>query len=75
MKAKRVPALTDGAQVTLKGNEPQVRVGVPAPYHCVDGTLDDPDEIERVVRRAAGRFVGTRTRRRPVISATAITLA
>ena len=148
MKAKRVLTLTDGAQITLKGNELQVRAGVAAPYHYVDGTLDDPDteviderlaltsgfvhitvvldpkgqlaappdvtsrgwldvtkhadvvqalsddiaqaverttqpsqptpdpdEIERVVRRATGRFVGTRTRRRPAISATAITLS
>ena len=43
MKAKRVLTLTDGAQITLKGNELQVRAGVPAPYHYVDGTLDDPD--------------------------------
>ena len=35
----------------------------------------DPEEIERVIRRAAGRFVGTRTRRRPAISATVIPLA
>ena len=148
MKAKRVLTLTDGAQITLKGNELQVRGGVPAPYHYVDGTLDDPDteviderlaltagfvhvtvvldrkghlaatpdiasrgwldatkhadvvealanevaasveraveksranpdpeEIERVIRRAAGRFVGTRTRRRPAISAAVIPLA
>ncbi len=147
MKAKRVLTLTDGAQITLKGNELQVRAGVPAPYHYVDGTLDDPDtevigerlaltagfvhvtvvldrkgrlatapdiasqgwldvtkhadvvealsdevaesveravkqsranpdseEIERVIRRAAGRFVGTRTRRRPAISAAVISL-
>ncbi|WP_419910969.1 ribonuclease J [Candidatus Poriferisodalis sp.] len=147
MKAKRVLTLTDGAQITLKGNELQVRAGVPAPYHYVDGTLDDPDteviderlaltagfvhvtvvldrkgrlaatpdiasrgwldvtkhaevvealatdiaqaveqavkgsrpspdpdEIERVVRRATGRFVGNRTRRRPAISATVIPL-
>ena len=148
MKAKRVLTLTDGAQITLKGNELQVRAGVPAPYHYVDGTLDDPDtdvigerlaltagfvhatvvldrkgrlaaapdiasrgwldvtkhadvvealsreiaqaveqavkasatspdaeEIERVTRRATGRFVGNRTRRRPAISATVIPLA
>ena len=148
MKAKRVLTLTDGAQITLKGNELQVRAGVPAPYHYVDGALDDPDtevigerlaltagfvhvtvvlnrkgrlaaapdiasrgwldvtkhtdvvealsgeiaqaveqaikgsparpdadEIERVTRRAAGRFVGTRTRRRPAISAAVIALA
>ena len=148
MKAKRVLTLTDGAQITLKGNELQVRAGVPAPYHYVDGTLDDPDtevigerlaltagfvhvtvvldrkgrlatapdiasqgwldvtkhadvvealsgeiaesveravkqsraspntdEIERVIRRAAGRFVGTRTRRRPAITASVISLA
>ncbi|WP_419864165.1 ribonuclease J [Candidatus Poriferisodalis sp.] len=147
MKAKRVLTLTDGAQITLKGNELQVRAGVPAPYHYVDGALDDPDtevigerlaltagfvhvtvvldrkgrlaaapdiasrgwldvtkhadvvealsgeiaqaveqaikgsparpdadEIERVTRRAAGRFVGTRTRRRPAISAAVISL-
>lgn len=148
MKAKRVLTLTDGAQITLKGSELQVRAGVPAPYHYVDGALDDPDaevigerlaltagfvhvtvvldtqgclvappdvasrgwldvtkhadvvealsgeiaqaveqaikksparpdadEIERVTRRAAGRFVGTRTRRRPAISAAVIFLA
>ena len=147
MKAKRVLTLTDGAQITLKGPELQVRAGVPAPYHYVDGTLDDPDaeviaerlaltagfvhvtvvldgrgrlaappdiasrgwldvtkhadvvealskeitkavertkkpardrpdpnEIERIVRRAAGSFVGNRTRRRPAISAAAISL-
>ncbi|WP_419931353.1 ribonuclease J [Candidatus Poriferisodalis sp.] len=147
MKAKRVLTLTDGAQITLKGNELQVRAGVPAPYHYVDGALDDPgaevigerlaltsgfvhvtvvldaqgrlaappdiasrgwldvtkhadvvesladeiaesveravqpsraipdaDEIERVIRRAAGRFVGTRTQRRPAISAAVISL-
>ena len=147
MKAKRVLTLTDGAQITLKGNELQVRSGVPAPYHYVDGALNDPDteviderlaltagfvhvtvvrdrkgrvaaaphvasrgwldvtrhadvvealsgevvqaieqtikgspsrpdadEIERVTRRAAGRFVGTRTRRRPAISAKVISL-
>ncbi|MDE0320921.1 MAG: ribonuclease J [Acidimicrobiaceae bacterium] len=147
MKAKRVLTLTDGAQITLKGNELQVRGGVPAPYHYVDGTLDDPDteviderlaltagfvhvtvvldrkgrlaatpdiasrgwldvtkhadvvealatdiaqaveqavkgsrsspdpdEIQRVVRRATGRFVGNRTRRRPAISAAVISL-
>lgn len=147
MKAKRVLTLTDGAQITLKGNELQVRAGVPAPYHYVDGTLDDldaevigerlaltagfvhatvvldtrgrlaatpdiasrgwldvtkhadvvealatdiaqaveqavkgsrsspdPDEIQRVVRRATGRFVGNRTRRRPAISAAVISL-
>ena len=147
MKAKRVLTLTDGAQITLKGNELQVRAGVPAPYHYVDGALDDPDteviderlaltagfvhvtvvldpkgrlaaapdiasrgwldetkhadvveslssdvaqaveqavrgsrpspdpdEIERVVRRATGRFVGTRTRRRPAISAAVISV-
>ncbi|MYG62182.1 MAG: ribonuclease J [Acidimicrobiales bacterium] len=147
MKAKRVLTLTDGAQITLKGNELQVRGGVPAPYHYVDGTLDDPDteviderlaltagfvhvtvvldrkghlaatpdvasrgwldvtkhadvvealatdiaqavaqavkgsrsspdpdEIQRVVRRATGRFVGNRTRRRPAISAAFISL-
>ncbi|WP_419946309.1 ribonuclease J [Candidatus Poriferisodalis sp.] len=147
MKAKRVLTLTDGAQITLKGNELQVRAGVPAPYHYVDGTLDDPDaevigerlaltsgfvhvtvvldtqgrlaaapdvasrgwldttkhadvvealadevaesvertvnasraspdaeEIERAIRRAAGRFVGTRTQRRPAISAAVISL-
>ena len=148
MKAKRVLTLTDGAQITLKGNELQVRAGVPAPYHYVDGALDDPDteviaerlaltagfvhvtvvldrksrlatapdiasrgwldvtkhadvvealsgdiaqaveqavkgsrpvpdpdEVERVVRRVTGRFVGTRTRRRPAISAAVISLA
>lgn len=147
MKAKRVLTLTDGAQITLKGNELQVRAGVAAPYHYVDGTLDDldtevigerlalttgfvhvtvvldrkgrlvaapdvasrgwldvtkhadvvkalsdeiaqaveqavkgsrpspdTDEIERVTRRATGRFVGNRTRRRPAISATVIPL-
>ncbi len=148
MKAKRVLTLTDGAQITLKGNELQVRAGVAAPYHYVDGALDDldtgvigerlaltagfvhvtvvfdrkgrlaaapdiasrgwldvtkhadvvealsgeiaqaveqavkgsrpspdPDDIERVIRRATGRFVGNRTRRRPAISATVIPLA
>jgi len=148
MKAKRVLTLTDGAQITLKGNELQVRAGVPAPYHYVDGALDDPDteviaerlaltagfvhvtvvldsqgrlaaapdiasrgwldmtkhvdvvealsgeiaqaveqaikgsrpspdpdEVERIVRRATGRFVGTRTRRRPAISAAVVALA
>ena len=148
MKAKRVLTLTDGAQITLKGNELQVRAGVAAPYHYVDGALDgldtevigerlaltagfvhvtvvldrkgrlaaapdiasrgwldvtkhadvvealsdeiaraveqavkgsrpgpDPDDIERVARRATGRFVGNRTRRRPAISATVIPLA
>ena len=148
MKAKRVLTLTDGAQITLKGNELQVRAGVSAPYHYVDGALDDPDaevigerlaltsgfvhvtvvldaqgrlaappdvasrgwldvtkhadvvealaseiaqaveqaikdsrpspdpdEVERIVRRATGRFVGNRTRRRPAISATVISLA
>ncbi len=147
MKAKRVLTLTDGAQITLKGNELQVRAGVASPYHYVDGTLDDldtevigerlalttgfvhvtvvldrkgrlvaapdvasrgwldvakhadvvkalsdeiaqaveqavkgsrpspdTDEIERVTRRATGRFVGNRTRRRPAISATVISL-
>ncbi len=147
MKAKRVLTLTDGAQITLKGNELQVRAGVAAPYHYVDGALDDLDtevigerlalttgfvhvtvvldrkgrlaaapdvtsrgwldvakhadvvkalsdeiaqaveqavkgsrpspdtgEIERVTRRATGRFVGNRTRRRPAISATVIPL-
>lgn len=147
MKAKRVLTLTDGAQITLKGNELQVRAGVAAPYHYVDGALDDldtevigerlaltagfvhvtvvldrkgrlaaapdiasrgwldvtkhadvvdalsdeiaqavqqaakgsqasrdPDDVERVVRRATGRFVGNRTRRRPAISATVISL-
>ena len=147
MKAKRVLTLTDGAQITLKGNELQVRAGVAAPYHYVDGALDhldteviderlaltagfvhvtvvldrkgrlaaapdiasrgwldvtkhadvvealsdeiaqaveqavkgsrpspDPDDIERVTRRATGRFVGNRTRRRPAISATVIPL-
>ncbi len=34
----------------------------------------DPEEIERTVRRAAGRFVGTRTGRRPAISAAVISL-
>ncbi|WP_419552325.1 ribonuclease J [Candidatus Poriferisodalis sp.] len=148
MRAKRVLTLTDGAQITLKGPELQVRAGVPAPYHYVDGTLEDPDqevigerlaltagfvhvtvvldsggrlaaapdiasrgwldvtkhadvvealseeiaqaveravkasrsspdtdEVERVIRRAAGRFVGTRTRRRPAVSATVILLS
>lgn len=148
MKAKRVLTLTDGAQITLRANELQVRAGVAAPYHYVDGALDDldtevigerlaltagfvhvtvvldrkgrlaaapdiasrgwldvtkhadvvealsseiaqaveqatkgsqpspdPDRIERVARRATGRFVGNRTRRRPAISATVLPLA
>jgi len=32
----------------------------------------DPEGIERAIRRATGRFVGNRTRRRPPISATVI---
>ena len=33
---------------------------------------NDKEAIERVIRRKTGKFVGTRTRRRPPISATVI---
>ena len=148
MRDHRVLTLTDGAQVILRDGDLSVGRGVPAPYHYVDGTLEDPDpevigerlaltagfvhvtvvldkrgqlaaspdvasrgwidtdehadvvdalgdevakaveraakasrsktdavDIERVARRAAGRFVGNRTRRRPAISAAVILLS
>ena len=147
MRDHRVLTLTDGGQVVLRGGNLSVGRGVPAPYHYVDGTLEDPDpeviserralssgfvhitvvldakarlaappdvtssgwldteahadviealvqelttvvnganknkgakrdggDIERAVRRATGRFVGNRTKRRPAISAAVIAL-
>ena len=43
MRDHRVLTLTDGAQVVLREGNLSVGRGVPAPYHYVDGTLEDPD--------------------------------
>ena len=147
--ADRVLTLTDGAQVTLRGDDLSVGPGVAAPYRYVEGSLSHHDaevigerlaltagfvhitvvlhprgrlaatpevtsrgwldatehadviealtdeitqaaervaaasrspsgtgteDLDRAVRRAAGRFIGTRTQRRPAISASVIQL-